>query len=301
MAIINNSFSALGVFFLEPFINQVFSCLSRNNKHQTTIMTSSSSPVLAGLPGDCCIKTKFKHTGPGAGKIITIAGIQTYISEPKETKGPKKIIFFLSDVFGPFLPHNEYIQDYFAQQGYTVLGPDYFFGDYMQNHTEPDFLGRRDAWFAQLLKKARAAMPEWLNTIREMYGPHALYCSAGYCFGASFTLDQAAKDGIVAAAIAHPSFLNEDHFKNITKPVFLSLAESDLMFPLSSRRRAEDILFANKATYHVQLFSGVEHGFAVRGDPEIENDRWAMEESARGIVNWLNRFTELKAAHNVVT
>lgn len=49
--------------------------------------------------------------------------------------------------------------------------------------------------------------------------------------------------------------------------------ESDLMFPLSSRRRAEDILFANKATYHVQLFSGVEHGFAVRGDPEIENDR----------------------------
>lgn len=117
MAIINNSFSALGVFFLESFINQVFSCLSRNNKHQTTIMTSSSSPVLAGLPGDCCIKTKFKHTGPGAGKIITIAGIQTYISEPKETKGPKKIIFFLSDVFGPFLPHNEYIQDYFAQQG----------------------------------------------------------------------------------------------------------------------------------------------------------------------------------------
>lgn len=45
------------------------------------------------------------------------------------------------------------------------------------------------------------------------------------------------------------------------------------MFPLTSRRRAEDILFAEKASFHVQVFSGVEHGFAVRGNPEIENDR----------------------------
>ena len=45
------------------------------------------------------------------------------------------------------------------------------------------------------------------------------------------------------------------------------------MFPLTSRRRAEDILFAEKASYHIQVFSGVEHGFAVRGNPEVENDR----------------------------
>jgi hypothetical protein len=54
--------------------------------------------------------------------------------------------------------------------GYIVLGPDYFFGDYMQNHTEPDFLDRREEWFSQILKKARAAMPEWLTTVRETYG-----------------------------------------------------------------------------------------------------------------------------------
>lgn len=28
-----------------------------------------------------------------------------------------------------------------------------------------------------------------------------------------------------------------------------------------------------KATYHVQLFSGVSHGFATRGDPNVENSR----------------------------
>jgi hypothetical protein len=85
---------------------------------------SSTSPVLAGTPGDQCCTIGFKHAGPGDGKISTIAGIQTYIAEPQKaitTTGPKKIILFLSDVFGPFLPHNEYIQDFFAQHGALVL------------------------------------------------------------------------------------------------------------------------------------------------------------------------------------
>ncbi|KAF5353584.1 hypothetical protein D9758_013792 [Tetrapyrgos nigripes] len=32
--------------------------------------------------------------------------------------------------------------------------------------------------------------------------------------------------------------------------------------------------------------------FAVRGDPEVGDERWAKEESARGILVWFNRFTE---------
>jgi hypothetical protein len=49
--------------------------------------------------------------------------------------------------------------------------------------------------------------------------------------------------------------------------------ETDKSFPKESRRRAEDILEEIKATYHVQLFSGVSHGFGTRGDPEVENSR----------------------------
>jgi dienelactone hydrolase len=51
------------------------------------------------------------------------------------------------------------------------------------------------------------------------------------------------------------------------------MIETDSTFSLPARRRAEDILIAAKATYHIQVFSGVAHGFAVRGDPENENDR----------------------------
>jgi dienelactone hydrolase len=49
------------------------------------------------------------------------------------------------------------------------------------------------------------------------------------------------------------------------------MAEIDNAFPSESRRRAVDILIERKATFHLQLFSGVAHGFATRGDIDIEN------------------------------
>ena len=85
-----------------------------------------------------------------------------------------------------------------------------------------------------------------------------------------------------------------------------------MTFPLSSRRRAEDILVHTKSSYYFQVFSGVAHGFAVRGNPEVPDERgclfislrrgrfggtdgrglgWAKEESARGIKDWFLRFS----------
>lgn len=49
--------------------------------------------------------------------------------------------------------------------------------------------------------------------------------------------------------------------------------EIDHTFPLPFRRRAEDILLEVKANYHFQVFAGVAHGFAVRGDPEVDQTR----------------------------
>lgn len=43
-------------------------------------------------------------------------------------------------------------------------------------------------------------------------------------------------------------------------------AEIDSTFPTESRRKAEDILVEVKTPYHIQVFGGVEHGFAVRGN-----------------------------------
>lgn len=50
-------------------------------------------------------------------------------------------------------------------------------------------------------------------------------------------------------------------------------SENDFTFPREARRRAEDILISNRSTYFFQIFSGVSHGFAVRGDPNVPHAR----------------------------
>ncbi len=52
------------------------------------------------------------------------------------------------------------------------------------------------------------------------------------------------------------------------EPLFLSCSEVDHTFDVPSRRRALDILQEEKKVYQYQLFAGVEHGFALRGDPD---------------------------------
>ncbi|KAG7439924.1 alpha/beta-hydrolase [Guyanagaster necrorhizus] len=248
-----------------------------------------TTPILAGAPGECCF-TAVKHEGTPAGRIDTITGVPTYVSEPKSPKTtPKpKVVLFFADIYGPLYINNELVQDYFSSQGFFVVGVDYFLGDPVYIHTEPDF--DRPAWIEKSKQQAKELMPPWMAAIREKYGQDAQYAAVGYCFGGPFVLDLAARGDIVAGAIAHPAFLTEDHFKNINKPLFLSCAEIDHTFPLESRRRAEDILIERKTGYCFQVFSGVKHGFALRGDPNVGDTRWAKEESARGIANWFQRF-----------
>ncbi|KAJ7725180.1 Alpha/Beta hydrolase protein [Mycena metata] len=252
---------------------------------------SSTSPTIAKAHCEDCF-TGVKHSGDPVGKTVTIADVQTYVSKPPSAgaaSGPKKVVLFFSDVYGPFFLNNQLLQDYFASQGFFVVGIDYFLGDPVYIHTEEGF--DRDAWLDKSHKQAREVFPRWLEEVRKEYGADSKYCAVGYCFGAPFVMDLGATDDIVAAAFAHPAFLNEDQFKNLRKPLFLSCAESDFTFSTESRRRAENILAEAKAQYQFQVFSGVQHGFAVRGDPDVPDARWAKEESARGIISWFARFS----------
>ncbi|KAG1742669.1 dienelactone hydrolase [Suillus paluster] len=245
------------------------------------------SSTLASTPGSCCF-TGVKHTGTPAGRIEDLGGLQTYISEPPTSGTTQKVILFLADVWGPLFLNNQLIQDYFASCGYIVLGPDYFFGNAIPNHP-PDY--DRKAWIESAWKPAMDAFPAWLKAVKAKYGRDTKYCAVGYCFGAPFVMNLCADGSVVAGGLAHPASLKESHFENLNGPLVLSCAEEDMTFSRASRRRAEDIMVARKCTYYFQVFSGVQHGFAVRGDPDVPTERWAKEESARGIVGWFDRFT----------
>ncbi|KAF6753956.1 Alpha/Beta hydrolase protein [Ephemerocybe angulata] len=251
---------------------------------------SSASPILAPEVGPDCAQG-FKHDGKITGTNVTVAGVPTYYSKPaKSTTGPKKVILFFADIYSPFYINNQLLQDYFASEGFHVLGIDYFFGDPIQAHDgEPGF--NQTAWINKSRAQADESLPKWTEAVKKQYGADAKFAAVGYCFGGPYVLEISATDNVVAGAFAHPSGVTEDHFNKLTKPLLLSTAELDAAFPVASRNRALEILATNKAKYHAQLFSGVGHGFATRADLSDENAVWAKDQSAKTVVEWFKRFT----------
>lgn len=249
---------------------------------------------LAKPSGSCCLKGII-HEGESKGDIIKIAGIETYLSRPREENANGRILLYFPDVWGLF-PNGLLVMDGFADAGYLVAGPDYFRGDPISKHrehrldtkTEPEF--DYEAWKQKHTTFANDNVPKWIKAVQEQFGtPDMKYACVGYCFGAPYVCNELADGGISSAgAFAHPAFLKDFHFENLTKPVFLSCSELDHTFPTESRNKAVEMMKAGHKKYHLQLFSGVEHGFALRGNPEDPYERWVKEQSIRGIVDWFD-------------
>ena len=114
-----------------------------------------------------------------------------------------------------------------------------------------------------------------------------------YCFGAPYVMNSLAPSRgsppvCEVGAFAHPAFLKEAHFEKIERPLFLSCAETDFTFETDARNKAITILREAKKPYHLQLFSGVEHGFALRCDLNDAYQRWCKEESAAGMARYFD-------------
>ncbi|KAF2998817.1 hypothetical protein E8E13_001888 [Curvularia kusanoi] len=273
-------------------MGQIFSTGSKSQK------TIKSDDFLAKPSGACCLKGTI-HKGESRGTWDTIAGVETYITTPPPRKANGHVLLYFPDVWGMF-PNGLLVMDAFADAGFHVLGLDYFRGDPVWKHrktrhdnSDPNF--DYEAWKRKHTAFADEAVPLWVDAVIKRFknggaerfkDTETKFVCVGYCFGAPYVCNELAKDTVVAGAFAHPAFLKEHHFENIKKPLFLSCSEIDHTFDVESRRRALDILQAGKKRYHYQLFSGVEHGFALRGNQDDPYERWVKEQSLAGIVNW---------------
>lgn len=98
------------------------------------------------------------------------------------------------------------------------------------------------------------------------------------------------KDGIDVGYAAHPSFVTDEELAAITGPLSISAAETDAIFPADMRHKSEEILVKTGQPYQINLFSGVEHGFAIRGDPEVKVQRFAKEQAFLQAVAWFDYY-----------
>ena len=270
--------------------------------HDSALPSDDLEPLsyLAKPSGTCCI-TGSIHSGSPQGSFTSLSGVETYISRPPKEKTNGNILLYFPDVWGMF-PNSLLIMDAFADAGYLVLGIDYFRGDPVYKHrqhandteAEPGF--DYEAWKAKHTSVAADAVPKWVQAAKQEYGkPGTKFACVGYCFGAPYVCDQLADSGIcTAGAFAHPAFLKEHHFRNLRRPLFLSCADVDHTFDTESRNKAIGVMLEAKVEYHVQLFSGVQHGFAMRGNMEDKYERWVKEKSLSGIVEWLDFWLDVE-------
>lgn len=99
------------------------------------------------------------------------------------------------------------------------------------------------------------------------------------------------KPGVVDVGYsAHPSFVTEDELKAIKGPYAIAAAETDTIFTVEQRHRSEEILKEVAQPYQINLYSQVEHGFAVRGDPKDRRIQYAKETAFLQAVQWFEEY-----------
>lgn len=237
---------------------------------------------MATYPYACCLERTF-HEGTPKGQHKEIGGLKTY--EIGAEHGNDRIIVIATDIYGNEFKNLLLVADELAKQGkYRVLIPDILKGDPVKTSVLPEWISKHGP------EVTKPIVDGFLKYVTSELKPKALF-GIGYCFGAKYVVPHLFEDGLLTAgAIAHPSFVGLDDIKAITKPILLSCPEHDVMFPEDQRFAAEKIMAENKIKYEVALFSGVTHGYAIKGDPSIPDVKYAITKTISDQLFWFARF-----------
>lgn len=246
---------------------------------------------MASNPAGSCCYQGVKHEGDFVGTFDKIDDFEVYISEAPD-KSRDNAILILTDVIGHRFNNANLIADAFAKNGYFVLMPDLFYGDPIQLNRGGDFDIQK--WFkGDYNSEHKPHTPEIVDPIvkksiealRTKYGVKKIG-AVGYCFGGKYVVRFLKPGQVDVGYSAHPSFVEEDELKAIEGPFAISAAETDSIFPTEKRHRSEEILKDTGKPYQINLYSGVEHGFAVRGDPDNRVGNYAKESAFLQAVQW---------------
>ncbi|GIJ90423.1 hypothetical protein Asppvi_009377 [Aspergillus pseudoviridinutans] len=242
--------------------------------------------MASSIPGSCCF-TGVLHEGNPKGEIKQINNIRAYIAHPEGDEKPNKAVILLSDIFGIF-PNSQLVADAFAANGYLCVLPDLFNGDQI---SIGDYDAKRidvGAWLSRHTVDDVAPIVEaaikHLRTVLQVQKVAA----AGYCFGGKYVVRYLKVGQLDSGYIAHPSFVTKEELSAIQRPLSISAAEHDPIFTTANRHASEETLIGTGQEFQINLFSGVSHGFAIRGDLSQPRVRFSKEQAFAQAVSWFN-------------
>ncbi|KAJ7034930.1 alpha/beta-hydrolase [Mycena alexandri] len=184
------------------------------------------------------------------GKNITINGVLTYFSLPKQKFDPAKAVLLLTDVFGLPSPDNlTYVPDYFNGDAISVGGN---VTAWIVNHGEAQTN-------PPLLAVIKALKDRGVEQI----------AATGYCFGGLYVTRLVQNNTITVGTVAHPSLLNVPTDFELIKaqsriPIEINNAELDTGFTPAFALQTDAVLGDGQYApgYSRRQFDGVAHGFA---------------------------------------
>ncbi|PWY71673.1 alpha/beta-hydrolase [Aspergillus heteromorphus CBS 117.55] len=243
-------------------------------------------------PRSCCYQG-VKHEGEATGSYSTLNDFEIYTNYPAD-KSTEHGILIITDVIGHRFINAQLIADQFAANGYFVMMPDLFDGDAIPLNRPAGF--DLQAWLrGEYHKEKKGHLPADVDPIieacitemRSKYGVKKIG-AVGYCFGGKYVVRHLHPEQgkIDAGYTAHPSFVTAEELKAIKGPLSISAAEVDAIFPTEKRHESEVILKDLGFPYQINLYSGVEHGFSVRGNPEKRTVQYAKESAFLQAVQW---------------
>jgi dienelactone hydrolase len=188
------------------------------------------------------------------------------------------------------------IADHFAANGYFVVMPDLYEGDAVRLNRPDDFDVM--AWGHRGGPSGKGHGPGQVdpiieNVIREMRSNLGVkkIGGVGYCFGAKYVARFLAEGkGIDVGAMAHPSFVDKEEIEAVAGPLTIAAAETDHVFSPEKRHETERLLKDGRKTYQITLYSGVEHGFAVRADLSKREVKYAKEATLLQQLQWFDEW-----------
>lgn len=235
--------------------------------------------------------------------MIKVGEHDAYLATPPESAAaaaakPKAAILYIPDVIGIWANSMLLADRFAAEGGYATLVIDIFRGDAIPMN---EFAGTDlAAWLAGGSSGESPHQPPQIDPVvaravaylRGEMGFERVG-AVGYCFGGKYVVRHLAGDsGVDAGFIAHPSFVEEDEVAAVAAPLSVAAAETDAVFTRELRARTEEILRGKGNVYQVCLYSGVEHGFAVRRGVEDRAERFAMDQALRQAVAFMDAWLE---------
>ncbi|KAJ7079822.1 alpha/beta-hydrolase [Mycena belliarum] len=201
------------------------------------------------------------------GKNVTINGVLTYVSLPKNKKfDPTAAVLLLTDVFGLPSPDNLLLADQWAEAGFATYAPDYLNGNALAMG------GDITAWAVNHTEVQTT--PPLLAVIGALKS-HGItkLAATGYCFGGLYTTRLVQNNTVRVGTMAHPSSLNVPTDFELVKAqshaaIEINNAELDTGFTPAVALQTDAVLGNGHYApgYFRRQFDGVAHGFAVRAN-----------------------------------